>query len=54
MAAGAIRFALAVIAGIAVLHAGMSLAHAFVLVAVGIVISCAVSLWGFRIVRWGN
>jgi len=54
MAAGAIRFALAVIAGVAVLHAGMSLAHAFVLVAVGIVISCAVSLWGFRIVRWGN
>ncbi len=52
MAAGAIRFALAVIAGAAVLHAGMSLERAFALVAIGIVIACAVSLWGLRVTRW--
>jgi putative MATE family efflux protein len=52
MTAGAIRFALAIVAGAAVFHAHVSLDTAFVLVAVGILVSCAVSLWGFRVVRW--
>jgi Na+-driven multidrug efflux pump len=52
MTAGAIRFSLAIVAGVAVLHAGMRLDTAFTLVAVGIAVSSATSLWGFRISRW--
>jgi Na+-driven multidrug efflux pump len=54
MAAGAIRFVCAVIAGFWVLNGHAALGSAFVLVSVGIAVSCAVSLYGFWRVRWGD
>jgi putative MATE family efflux protein len=54
MTAGAIRFLCAVVAAVWVLNGHAALGSAFILVSVGIAVSCAVSLFGFRRVRWGD